>query len=189
MGQYVSPGQGLATLYATDAAEIVVPMEDRDLFWFHVPGFTGDAPEGSEAEVSGQIAGQNLLWKGRVVRSEGQVNERTRMVHVVVQVEKPYAEKPPLAVGVFVTVNIKGSFLEKAVIIPRSALHPGDKVWVVDEKGSLEFRDVDIARFSTRGVVIKGGLSDGEQIVVSPLKAVSDGMQVRPVLVTKEDRL
>jgi RND family efflux transporter MFP subunit len=189
MGQYVSPGQSLATLYATDAAEIVVPMEDRDLFWFNVPGFTMDDPEGSAAEVSGQVAGQKLFWKGRVVRSEGEVNERTRMVHVVVQVEKPYAKKPPLAVGVFVTVNIKGSFLEKAVIIPRSALHPDNKVWVVDEKGNLEFRDVDIARFSTRGVVIQGGLSDGEQIVVSPLKAVSDGMQVRPVLVKKEDRL
>ncbi len=188
MGQYVSPGQSLATLYSIDAAEIVVPMEDRDLFWFQVPGFT-ETSEGSEAEVRGQVAGQELSWPGRVVRSEGEVNERTRMVHVVVQVEKPYAKKPPLAVGVFVTVNIKGSFLEKAVIIPRSALHPDNKVWVVDEKGSLEFRDVDIARFSTRGIVIKGGLSDGEQIIVSPLKAVSDGMQVRPVLVTKEDRL
>ncbi len=194
MGQYVSPGQGLATLYSIDAAEIVVPMEDRDLFWFQVPGFT-EKLEGSEAEVSGQIAGQKLLWSGRVVRSEGEVNEKTRMVHVVVQVEKPYAKKPPLAAGVFVTVKIKGSFLEDASVIPRSALHPGDQVWVVDENGSLEFRDVDIARFSTRGVVIKGGLSDGEQIVVSPLKAVSDGMQVRPVLAKKpgltkkEDRL
>ena len=54
-------------------------------------------------------------------------------------------------------------------------------MWVVDESGKLEFRKVDVARFSTQGVMIQGGLSEGEQVVISQIKAVSDGMQVRNI--------
>ncbi len=188
MGQYVSPGQGLAVLYSTDAAEIVVPMEDKDLFWFNVPGFTTIMQAGSEAQVVCHIAGQEMSWPGRVVRSEGKVNEKTRMVHVVVQVEKPYARKPPLASGFFVTVHIQGSTIDNAAIIPRAALHPDHVVWVIDEKNCLEFRKVDIARFTTDGVVVRKGLTDNERVVISPIKAVSNGMRVRPVSHQREDR-
>lgn len=49
LGQYVSPGKVLATLYSTEAAEIVVPLENRYLSWFHVPGFTpGNHPGRSD---------------------------------------------------------------------------------------------------------------------------------------------
>ncbi|MFO8048866.1 MAG: efflux RND transporter periplasmic adaptor subunit, partial [Desulfosudaceae bacterium] len=42
LGQYVTPGQTLASVYATDAVEIVVPLENDDLQWLDVPGFTTD---------------------------------------------------------------------------------------------------------------------------------------------------
>lgn len=180
-GQFVSPGQPLATLYSTDAAKIILPMEDRDLFWFHIPGFTQGVTKEPEVEVHGQLAGINRVWPGKVVRTEGRLNERTRMVNVVVRVEDPYAQRPPLVAGLFVTVHIKGRVVENAAFIPRASLREGEIVWVVDESGKLEFRKVDVARFSTKGVMIRGGLSEGEQVVISQIKAVSDGMQVRNI--------
>ncbi|MCP4682052.1 MAG: efflux RND transporter periplasmic adaptor subunit [Desulfobacterales bacterium] len=181
MGQYVAPGQALASLYSTDAAEIVLPMEDRDLLWFDVPGFTSENPDGSEAEVKAQFVGKERSFPGRVVRSEGKMDERTRMIHVVVRVDNPYAQKPPLAAGLFTTVHIKGHIVENSAIIPRAALRPDSTVWVVDKEGRLEFRKVEIARFSTQGVMIQGGLSNGEDIVISAIKAVSNGMKVRNI--------
>lgn len=181
VGQYVTPGQSLATLYATDAVEIVLPMETQDLHWFHVPGFTPGEGAGAEAEVCGNLAGYELTWHGRVVRAEGALDPSTRMVNVVVKVDKPYERKPPLAIGMFATVHIKGRTLESAARIPRAAIRENRTVWVVDESGRLEFRPVDIVRFTTQGVIIGSGLQEGEQVVISPIKAVSDGMQVRRV--------
>ena len=58
--------------------------------------------------VRASIAGRELSWPGKVVRTEGRLDERTRMIHVVVLVDKPYARKPPLVFGLFVTVEIEG---------------------------------------------------------------------------------
>jgi RND family efflux transporter MFP subunit len=87
IGQYVSMGQALATLYSTEAAEIVVPLRDEDLFWFHVPGFTPGESPGSQAIVRARIAGREKTWSGEVVRTEGTLDERTRMIDVVIRVE------------------------------------------------------------------------------------------------------
>jgi RND family efflux transporter MFP subunit len=180
-GQYVRPGQNLATLYSTDAAEIVLPLEQVDLSWFHVPGFTPGSGPGSPAKIIARIAGQELSWKGTVVRSEGRLDERTRMINVVVRVDKPYATKPPLVVGLFVTVVIEGRNLPDAAEIPRSALRQGGIVWTLTEKNRLHFKKVEIARFKDGNVIIKSGFDADETVVVSPLKVVTDGMKVRAV--------
>ena len=188
IGQYVSPGQALAGLYSTEAAEIVVPLEDEDAFWFHVPGFTAGNNPGSSAKVLARIAGQARTWTGAVVRTEGELDERTRMINVVVRVEKPYAKKPPLAVGLFVTVDIEGRTLPKAAVIPRSALHQGDVVWVVDSDGRLHFRKVDVARVQGDEVMVQHGLENGEMVAVTTLEAVTDGMAVRTGADKEENR-
>jgi RND family efflux transporter MFP subunit len=181
IGQYVSPGQSLGILYSTEAAEIVVPLEGEALFWFDVPGFTSRDGRGSPAQIQAKVAGRNLSWTGKVVRTEGKLDERTRMINVVVRVEQPYAKKPPLVFGLFVEVKIEGRMIPKAAVIPRAALRQGDVVWIVGEDRRLQFRQVEVGRIQGDEVVVTGGLEDGERLVTTPLKAVTDGMTVRVV--------
>ncbi len=181
IGQYVAPGQPLAALYSTDAAEIAVPLEDRDLFWFHVPGFTPGEGAGAPAKVRARIAGQELSWPGRVVRSEGKLDERTRMINVVVRVDHPYATKPPLAAGLFVAVDIEGRPILDAALIPRAALRQDDMLWVIDQESRLHFRKATLTRPQGDKVIVKVEIHDGDRVVVSPLKGVTDGMEVRVV--------
>ena len=186
IGQYVSSAKPLATLFSTEAAEIVVPFDDESLYWFQVPGFTPGDGAGSPVKVLARIAGRELTWSGEVVRAEGKLDGRTRMVQVVVRVQKPYARKPPLAAGLFVTVEIQGRTLENAAVIPRAALRDNDTVWVVDETGQLAFRRVDVARLGTNQAILRSGLEDGEMVVTSGLKVVTDGMKVR-IMPPKKD--
>ncbi|MEA3385036.1 MAG: efflux RND transporter periplasmic adaptor subunit [Thermodesulfobacteriota bacterium] len=178
-GQYVPVGKALAGIYSTGAAEIVVPLEDEKAFWFHIPGFTPGKGPGSPATVMARFAGQERTWPAQVVRTEGKLDERTRMINVVVRVEKPYAQKPPLAVGLFVTVDIEGRVLPKVAIIPRSVLHRGDTVWIVDKDDRIRFRKVDVALLQGDEAIVRDGIEDGERLVITPLRAVTDGMAVR----------
>ena len=179
IGQYVGTAQNLANLFSTEAAQIVVPFEDESLYWFHVPGFTPGNQPGAEVRVRTRFAGRESEWKGQVVRAEGELDERSRMVDVVIRVDKPYATRPPLVAGLFVAVEIQGRILENAAVIPREAMQADDIVWVVDQNGRLTFRPVEVARMTTTSAIIKGGLNSGEMVVLTTLKAVTDGMQVR----------
>jgi RND family efflux transporter MFP subunit len=178
-GQFVVPGQPLATLYASDAAEIVIPLEDQDLAWLDLPGYTTKNTAGSPADVHVEFSGRQIVWPGRVVRSQGRIDDRTRLHHVVVRVENPYDKIPPLVAGQFAEVRIKGRVLESAAVIPRAALHADDTIWVADPvEERLFFRKVEVARADDQGVILSGGISDSEQVVISSLKVVTDGMQI-----------
>ena len=182
IGQYVTLGQPLASIFSTEAAQIAIPLEDKDLFWFDVPGFTpGDKP-GSPATVHASIAGYKLTFPGRVTRVEGKLDEKTRMITVIVRIDKPYATKPPLAIGLFVTVDIVGRTLSNAAVIPRATLRHGNTVWTVNNEGVLRFRTVKVARNQGEKIVIESGLNDGELVVFSTLKAATDGMTVRTAM-------
>jgi len=50
---------------------------------------------------------------------------------------------------------------------------------VVDKNGQLKFRTVTVARLMPNAVLLDGGLNDGEMVVTSSLKAVTNGMKVR----------
>ena len=181
IGQYISVGNAVATIYSIEAAEIIVPLEDEKLAWFHVPDFSPGEGEGALATVRARIAGQDLMWPGRVVRTEGKLDERTRMINVVIRVDRPYAKKPPLAVGLFVTVGIEGRSFSDAVIIPRAAMREGQVVWVVGKDNRLRYRNVTVAVIQDNQAVIQEGLKAGELVVTTPLKAVTDGMAVRVI--------
>jgi RND family efflux transporter MFP subunit len=179
-GQYVSTGQKVATIFSTKAVEIAVPLEDKSLAWLNIPGLTvtNDQP-GSLVAVKARFAGQDTKWSGQIVRAEGRIDHQTRLVKVVVRIEDPYAKRPPLAVGLFAAVEFIGRNVEKACFILESALHNGKRVWVVDNDNRLRFRQVEVLYRDGDRVLIGAGLYSGEQYVVSQLKTVSDGMQVR----------
>ena len=186
-GQYLRAGDKVATIFCTEAAEITVYLESADLGWINAPGLTGNGAPGSPAQVQVDFAGRALSWEGRVVRTGAKVDERTRLVPVVVRVDKPYARRPPLTVGLFAKVTIQGRELDSAAMIPRSALRQGDVVWVVGQGNDLKFRKVSVAHFQRDTVMIRGGLKSGERVVVSSLGEVTDGMLVRPVTAARED--
>ena len=121
---------------------------------------------------------------GRIVRVEGEIDTRSGMIALVGRVDNPYRQRdsntPPLAVGMFVTAEILGHHAENVVVIPRSALRGKNRVLVVTDN-RLYYRTIDILRADAEKVVVKSGLKSGEQLCISPIDTVVDGMRVRTV--------
>ncbi len=87
--------------------------------------------------------------------------------------------RPPLAVGMFVRAAIQGHRVEDVAVIPRAAVRSGDQVLIIEDGSRLRFRDIRILRRSGDQVIVDAGLQAGEQLCLSPLVAVTDGMRVR----------
>ncbi len=179
LGQFVGAGQRLGTLFSVEAAEISVPLENVDLRWIAVPGFTtGDADE-SETRVIADIAGETVIREAKLMRTEGRLDARTRMVNVIVRVDRPYDAMPPLAVGLFVRVEIEGKTLPEGIWLPRGSIHEGDIVYIVDHESRIRFIQVEIARYDRDEVLVRSGIKNGDLVVISPMKIVTEGMKVK----------
>jgi len=187
IGQYVSPGAPLATIYSVDYAEIRLPLPDDDLAFVDLPlDFRGESSRGRGPEVTlrADFAGRTFFWKGRIVRTEGEIDPRSRMVHAVARVRNPYSrgsnpDRPPLAAGMYVEAEIAGRSVKSVALIPRSALRSGDIVLILDDEQLLRFRPVEILRSTSEHAIVSSGLANGERLCISNLAAVTDGMRVR----------
>lgn len=183
IGQVISRGAPIATIYATDVVEVRLPLADRQLAFLNLPiGHRGNLPEDQRAPVtlSAEYGGKTLSWNGEITRTEAEIDMRSRMVHVVARVVNA-GEATPLPVGLFVNAEIEGMLAQGVYDLPRNALHPGNRVLIVDEKDRIAYRAVTPLRLYRDRVLIEAGLADGERVCVSPLQTVIEGMRVRPV--------
>lgn len=186
VGQYITRGAPLATIYAIDAAEVRLPLPDKEIAFLDLRLDYRDqahADSGPKVILRSEFAGQVQEWNGYIVRTEGEIDPKSRMVHVVARVVDPYGrernDRPvPLAVGMFVHAEIVGRTVHDVAVLPRAALRAGDRVWVVDHE-QLRFRSVEVLRAERDVVLISSGLENGERVCISSMEAVTDGMRVR----------
>lgn len=186
VGQFVNRGAPLVSIFATDFAEVRLPLPDDRLAFVDLPLAYrgGSAGRGPRVELTADFAGRLHAWTGRIVRTEAEIDARSRMVHAIARVDDPYGRgaepgRPPLSAGMFVEAEIEGRRVEGVAVLPRAALREGDRVLLVDGESRLRFRDVEILRALEDRVVISAGLSDGDRVCLSPIAAVTDGMLVR----------
>ena len=68
-----------------------------------------------------------------------------------------------------------------SVVLPRTALRGKDSVYVAREDDTLEVRPVEVAFSERERLILTSGVSAGERVVTSPVRAASDGMKIKPV--------
>ena len=183
IGQFISRGAPIATIYATDVVEVRLPIADRQLAFLNLPiGHRGNLPAEHRGRVtlSADYGGRSVSWHGEIVRTEAEIDMKSRMTHVVARVVNAGAATP-LPVGLFVKAEIEGTLAEGVVDLPRNALRRGNRVLIVDAEDRLAYRDVTPLRLHRDRVLIESGLADGERVCVSPLQTVIEGMRVEPI--------
>ena len=203
-GQFAALATPLGELFATDVAEVRLPLIASDLSFIDLPRpgakvALGQAPK---VTLSARAGDRRTEWLGHIVRSEETVDPMNRMVYVVAQVVDPYGlakrDGAPLRSGTFVRASIEGRTQENVIVLPRQALRGKDRVWIADpvwiesetstlqewlgyrdQQTRLIFRSVDVSFADAKQVIVAAGIQQGEQVVVSLLAAVVDDMGVK----------
>lgn len=174
IGQFVAPGTAIATVYDTDVAQVRLPLTDRQVALLDLPlnydNDSSEAVKGSPVVLRTRFAGRDWEWEGRLVRTDASIDENSRVVYAVAEIDKPFArdpdsERPPLAPGLFVSATISGRPLEAVSKLPRSALRNDGAVMVVDGKQRAQLRPVQVLQSDSRHVWAQG-LERGDQVIV-----------------------
>jgi RND family efflux transporter MFP subunit len=186
VGQFISRGAQVASVYATDYVEVRLPIADSQLAYLNLPlNQRGELPESVAPNVnlSSSFAGREQEWTGKLVRTEAQIDPGSRMVYAIARVrgDDSSGTLPP-PVGLFVQAEIEGNAEDNIVVLPRTALRNGNRLLVVDAENRLHFRDVEVLRVFRDKVYVSAGLEAGELVVTSLLQTVVEGMPVQPLL-------
>lgn len=186
VGQFVTVGSPIATVYAVDVAEVGLSLPDEELAYLDLPlAYRGAADQvGPRVVLSTTFAGASYEWGGRVVRTQSEIDPVSRMVQVVAEVRDPYAagsdsRRPPLAVGMYVDAEIEGRAFRNIAVVPRAALRGRTQVLVIDPENRVRFREVGILRTTTESVYVNSGLLAGERVAVSAIDSPTEGMLVQ----------
>jgi RND family efflux transporter MFP subunit len=180
VGQHVNIGQQLGSIYKAGELDIEVYIPTREFKW--LPAGMGEKTAVG-ADVIFRNSGDQQVWKGRVARVKASMDQKTRTLPVVIEVDETGTPGTAnsgfrLRPGMFVTIKIKGKAIRQAYVLPRHVVYPGDVVYTFDND-QLKIKEVSILRSYKDSVIVDNGLSEGDQIINTPLSGAVDGMKVR----------
>jgi multidrug efflux pump subunit AcrA (membrane-fusion protein) len=179
-GQYVAPGNALATLANDSVLEIRLPLDSRDARSWLL--FRAERVEGGGAwfnrlePVACRIRWtedpDGPSWTGRLHRVV-RFNEETRTLTVAVRVSGADAFSAddgslPLVEGMFCSVEIPGRTLVGVYRLPRWAVTFDETVYVAKE-GRLRTVPVTVARTQGEESLVAGGLEPGDRVITTRL--------------------
>jgi RND family efflux transporter MFP subunit len=177
LGQYVNatPAAPIAHIYATDFAEIRLPVTEREAAFLDI-----SAEPSPVVRLSKSNTNNPHIWHGTLIRMEATIDPSSRLLYAVAEVKAPFDE-PAMRRGLFVEADITGRTIEQAYALPRYALRSSDTVYVLSENNTLQTRTVEIVNSDAQRVIIRNGLNPGERVAISPIAYFIENMPVEVI--------
>ncbi len=190
LAQYVEKGRPLGVIFAVDRAELRLPIKEHDLAFLELHNrrqATAAVPAGAPVQITALLGHQNFQRSGRLVRTEGVLNERTRVLYVVVAIEDPYQLRLPLRerdkilrMGTFVRARIDGRPFTVS-ILPQKLIQADNKLWFIDE-GRIRTTAVQVLTLDGENMYLRHSLPEGTLVPLYVPQGTLPGMAVRPEL-------
>lgn len=182
-GQFLTAGTQIAQLASSDVLEVRLALPERALANLDVAALAEGRAQLPLTVQTLAGAGQGS-WQGLLVRSEGVIDPQTRNLTLVARFSGEQLRSVDgelLTIGQFVQASISGNTYGQVFSLPRTALHKGDSVFVVDAEQRLRARQVEVLEVHETHIVVAEGIRAGDIISISPLTSAAEGQHVEAV--------
>tara|TARA_R110000787_G_scaffold45300_1_gene110350 strand:+ start:23856 stop:25073 length:1218 start_codon:yes stop_codon:yes gene_type:complete len=176
LGSFVGTGSMVGKLLGTATAEVRLPVADNQL------EFLIDQGKNAQVNLMGTFAGREIIWPAKIARSEGVIDNKSRMSYLVAEIHDPYAltdnnRDTPVRFGSYVKAKILGLEVAQATSVPRYLVE-NNRVAILDSESKLHYSEISIVRQDGRNVIVSSGLFEGDKLIVSALDYPIDGMKL-----------
>lgn len=135
--------------------------------------------------IPGDTLGRHI-WPAVLTRFSDSLDTETRTMGLIFIVQNDFSmpsknEQRPLINGTYCEVELRGQFIKNALVIPRSALHPENTVYLMTPDQKLEKRAVEPGASIDNFLMVRRGLAAGETLILSDLIPAVSGMRVDPI--------
>ena len=181
IAQSVGPGTSLGKIFATDYAEIDLPLSSRDLDFVNLPETSDDPP--LDVVLKDAIHDNKLEWKAKIIRTKGALDPNSLELFAIARIQDPFGRhsgQPPLRIGQPVVATISGKVLNDVYIIPRDVVRNLDRILLVDPKDlTLSQRNIQpIWSNETLMIIQDQTIVPGTFLALSPIPYPSIGSKV-----------
>ena len=184
LGQAVGSSTPLGEVFATDFAEIRLPLSPRQLDFISLPSRPGD-PEVPVTLTDALGSAETSQWQARIVRTEGSIDESSRELFAIARIDDPFglvSGKPPLRIGQPVRASIRGEVLEQVFVLPRHSLRGVNRIYLVDrDEPAIQRTEVEPIWSTADVIVVRDGLESGQWLSTTRLPYAPDGAPVEVV--------
>ncbi|MDA3919140.1 MAG: efflux RND transporter periplasmic adaptor subunit [Salinisphaera sp.] len=190
LGSLVTANQTqLTTITQTNPVYVLFALPENDAFArqkaLRAMGKKSSGATQREATII-LDSGKDYSHKGQVDFTQSTINQETGTVNMRAIVKNPDNQLMP---GLYVRVRVRIQTLSNAIVVPNKAVFTGQAnsyVYVV-KSGKANKQSVTLGPEVAGGHVISKGLSAGDQVVVSGLGKVKQGVAVKIVKETKSE--
>ena len=180
IGTVIGPGYLIANVYAIDYVEVKLPIPDRELKYIEIPldGSKISVDKQPNVILKGVFGGENVIWNGKIIRMEADLDMKSRMATLIARVDYPYKRKIPLKVGQYVDAEIYGKEYKNIFSIPRDFIYEQDNIIIIAPDSTIEIRKINILKIESNNVLISSGIKNGELLCLTNLDILYNGMSV-----------
>ncbi len=197
LGQSVGGTTALGEVFATDFAEVRLPLSANQLPFVNLPSSADDPPINVilTDSITGTIQSDAPSWPARIVRTEGALDESSRELFAIARIDDPFGRKsgnPELRIGQPVRAAIQGILLNDVFVIPKTALRGLNRIFLIDRNNpSIQRTDIAPIWSNDEVLVVREGLKSGDWLSTSRLPYAPNGAPVEviqpPVAAEKTD--
>ncbi|WP_149499439.1 efflux RND transporter periplasmic adaptor subunit [Roseiconus lacunae] len=188
VGSQVATGDELAQLVGIDEYWIIAAVPVRSLRWVKFP--ESDEEHGSVVRLRNPDSWPEGTERiGYVRRMIGALDQQTRLARLLISIPDPLgqnSDQPPLILETLVETEIEGTPIENVFRLERKLVRDSDTVWVMKDD-QLEIRNVEIVVRDADYAYISAGLEDGEDVVITTLATVADGVGLKKITPESSD--
>jgi hypothetical protein len=130
-----------------------------------------------------------------VIRLQSDLDPQGRMARILIAIDDPLqlddlagdqkadpraGERGiPVLLDAYVNLDIHGRHTEQLVAVPRRAIRNGDQAFILADDDTLTIETIDIAARRPQTLLVRSGVQDGDQLIVSPIATPVEGMRLR----------
>ena len=175
LGQTITSTLNIITLYEAETLDAEFVLSD---------GQYGRLVA-NNAEIDGRTV--DVIWKvgassfqipATIDRVGAEIASGRGGVAVYARLDKSAISKG-VRPGAFVSVAVPDQTFDQTFRIPETALFEGDTVYAVNSDNRLSARKVTIAAFDGQSVIIGGGLTAGDEVIITQIAEVGEGILIR----------
>lgn len=174
LGQRVDPAMPITIIERAGDLEVRLSLELADLGLLGLDA-NGAGAAGIPIALEASIGGLPMRWNATGARTAADLSPTNPVVTLIGVLDPSQSAPPP---GLFVRAKIDGNNAT-GFMLPRRVLRVDGSVLVVDEQNHLTSRQIEVLQTTRDTVLITGGLSEGDMVVITPPPVVVENMRVR----------